>query len=96
MSRSIGDAVAHSVGASSEPEFCNRRLVGEDKFILIASDGLWEYLDSIEAIDIMSNFYQSGKLDQGVDALMHEARRRWTTTVQAVDDMTLVLITFKT
>ena len=40
MSRSIGDNVATSVGVTSEPEIFSRLIKKEDKFIIIASDGL--------------------------------------------------------
>ena len=44
MSRSIGDLVASSVGVSCEPEFYETDLTEDDKFIIIASDGVWEFI----------------------------------------------------
>lgn len=48
MSRSIGDYVAHSVGVSTNPEVTRFDLVEDDKFIVIASDGVWEFLSNDE------------------------------------------------
>lgn len=48
MSRSLGDRVAHSVGVSSAPEVMEFHLKREDKFIVIASDGVWEFLSNEE------------------------------------------------
>ncbi len=54
MSRSLGDAVAHTAGVSSEPEFFeydfnpNR----EDLILVMASDGLWEFLSDQEVMEI--------------------------------------------
>ena len=46
MSRSMGDMVAKSVGVSSEPEILIRKLEPQDKFIILASDGIWEFISS--------------------------------------------------
>jgi serine/threonine protein phosphatase PrpC len=44
MSRSIGDTVAHSVGCSCEPDITHTVLTQQDKIVLLASDGIWEFL----------------------------------------------------
>ncbi len=48
MSRSFGDKVAATVGVICEPEIIEWKLTSEDKFLIVASDGLWEFLDSDE------------------------------------------------
>ena len=77
MSRSIGDTCAASVGTISEPEFCTQSITSSDKFIIIASDGIWEFLDSGECVDLISRYYENKKLEKGLDALFYEARRRF-------------------
>lgn len=44
MSRSLGDKAAREVGVISEPEIYEILLKEEDRFIIIASDGVWEFL----------------------------------------------------
>jgi len=44
MSRSFGDTVAASIGVNSEPEFTTKKLTKEDRFLVLGSDGLFEYL----------------------------------------------------
>jgi len=46
MSRSLGDQVAHSVGVSSSPEISEFLLDIDDKFVIIATDGVWEFLSN--------------------------------------------------
>lgn len=46
MSRSMGDKVAHSVGVTADPEVFEFILTLNDKFIVIASDGVWEFLSN--------------------------------------------------
>lgn len=48
MSRSFGDEVAASVGVIAEPEIMEYNLKAEDKFIILASDGVWEFISSEE------------------------------------------------
>lgn len=46
MSRSFGDIVASQAGVICEPEILSFELTEEDKFIVLASDGVWEFLDN--------------------------------------------------
>jgi serine/threonine protein phosphatase PrpC len=48
MSRSIGDEIAHTIGVSENPEVFRFDLAPEDKFIVIASDGVWEFMTNEE------------------------------------------------
>lgn len=48
MTRSFGDRVAATVGVVSEPEIKEFDYNENDKFMLIASDGVWEFIDSSE------------------------------------------------
>lgn len=44
MTRSFGDLIAASVGVIARPEIWERELTKDDKFMIIASDGVWEFL----------------------------------------------------
>ena len=44
MSRSAGDLIASQVGVSSQPDVTIHDLTPIDKFLILASDGLWEFL----------------------------------------------------
>lgn len=48
MSRSFGDRVAASVGVIAEPEIMEYKFHPDDKFFIIASDGVWEFIESSE------------------------------------------------
>ena len=54
FTRSIGDSVAESIGVIATPEVEKYRIREEDRFIIVASDGVWEFLSSHEAVDIVS------------------------------------------
>ena len=58
MSRSFGDKIAHSVGVSAEPEVKESILGPLDKFIVIASDGVWEFLSNEDVAGIVWPYYE--------------------------------------
>lgn len=57
MSRSFGDQVASRVGVNAVPEMGELRLTKEDKVIVVASDGVWEFLENQEVANIVYPFY---------------------------------------
>ena len=57
MSRSLGDTIAHSVGVSSLPEVISYQVGMADKFVVIGSDGVFEFLSNQEIIEIVYPFH---------------------------------------
>lgn len=43
------------VGVTSEPELCVTELTPDDAFIILASDGVWEFIGTQEAVDIIGS-----------------------------------------
>ena len=58
MSRSYGDLAAESVGVFAEPEITETVLGAEDRFLIFASDGVWEFITSQEACDLVAPFLE--------------------------------------
>jgi serine/threonine protein phosphatase PrpC len=58
MTRSFGDRVAHSVGVSAEAETFEFTLGLNDKFLVIASDGVWEFLSNEDVAQIVLPFFE--------------------------------------
>ncbi|KAJ0399705.1 hypothetical protein ATCC90586_002698 [Pythium insidiosum] len=88
MSRSLGDAVAHTAGVTSEPEFFSRLLDDSDRCLVIATDGLWEFMSNDEVNDI-AMAQKDPKV--AVDLLIMEANRRWMKEEQVIDDTTVIV-----
>ena len=88
MSRSLGDAVAHSAGVSSEPEFVEYTFNPdrEDIIMVMASDGLWEFMTDQEVMDIA---YTTTEPRFAVDRLISESNERWMREEQVIDDTTV-------
>ena len=95
MTRSLGDKIAHNIGVSDEPEFKTFTYDGTEKYIIIASDGLWEYVSGDQCIAIVKPFYEEGlDAQEAALALTKEAFRRWKRKEVAIDDITVVVIFF--
>jgi serine/threonine protein phosphatase PrpC len=87
--RSLGDVVAHSAGVISEPEFSEFELNPKtDKFLVVATDGLWEFIDNQETTEMVEG--QVGPA-QAVDTLVTEAGTRWMQEEQVIDDTTVIV-----
>ena len=95
MTRSFGDTLAHSVGVIAEPEIKRYDFSGNEKFIIIASDGIWEYISSAECVNIVKEFYEKNLDAAGaINALMKEAFNRWKKLDEIIDDITAIIIFF--
>jgi len=57
MTRSVGDSVAHSVGCNAEPEMSEYLFSKDDKVVVIASDGVWEFLENIDVAKIVYPYF---------------------------------------
>ena len=89
MSRSLGDVVAHSAGVISEPEFTEYELnPATDKFLVVATDGLWEFIDNQETVDMVDGQFGPS---EAVDVLVTEAATRWMHEEQVIDDTTIIV-----
>lgn len=89
MSRSLGDAVAHSAGVSSEPEFYEYEFNPngrEDLILVMASDGLWEFMSDQEVMDLA---FSTTEPRFAVDRLISESNERWMREEQVIDDTTV-------
>ena len=92
MTRSFGDRVAATVGVMSDPEILEYELSERDKFVLIASDGVWEFISSSEVVNIIKDFYIKNDMKGCCEYLYSESKKRWLHEEEVVDDITMVLV----
>ena len=92
MSRSFGDRVAHSVGVISEPEITEYSFLHEDKFLILASDGIWEFISSDECVNLVKDYYIKKDINGALNFLYKESSKRWIIEEEVIDDITLILI----
>ncbi|GAB0489050.1 hypothetical protein MMPV_000266 [Pyropia vietnamensis] len=93
MTRSIGDTVLSPYGVQPVPEVSYIRLCRADSFLVLASDGVWEFMSSQEVATFVGRFRRSrAAADEAADALVREAVRRWRRNEVVVDDTTAVVV----
>ena len=95
MSRSFGDEIAHQIGVICEPEIIEYQLHEEDKFLVLASDGIWEFISSQECVDIVKDYYINENCKGAVKHLYKEACKRWLDEEDSIDDITIIIVFFK-
>lgn len=77
MSRSIGDFVAGEVGVIAEPDFQQLELTSDHKFLVLASDGIWEFLSNQTVIEIVAQFWEAGNIEGACERAVKEAVIQW-------------------
>jgi serine/threonine protein phosphatase PrpC len=77
MARSIGDHAVASVGVIAEPVVTSHTICDEeDDFIIIATDGVWEFITSQEAVRIVGEHLDQGAT-KACQALIEAAAHKW-------------------
>lgn len=95
MTRSFGDLVAASVGVTAKPEVWDRVMDESDSFMILASDGVWEFIESQTAVDMVGALREQGKEPEEVcKALVEESTKRWQAEEEVVDDITCIVVYF--
>ena len=65
----------------------------EDKFLVLASDGVWEFLTNDEVAKIVKPFYEQKNAEKAAEAVVKESYLRWKKEEEGiVDDITCVII----
>jgi serine/threonine protein phosphatase PrpC len=65
----------------------------DDKFIVIASDGVWEFLNNDDVANIVNPFFEKRNAEGAAEALVRESYLRWKHEEDdIIDDITCVII----
>ena len=75
------------------PELSSLKLTASDRFLLLGSSGLWDVIDSMEAVRLVQGLWSDG-LESVTDAVATEAERRWKLRGPKVRDVTVLLVEF--
>ena len=94
MSRSIGDFIATTLGVIPLPKFIDETIDKDTKFIVVASDGVWEFLDNQKVADLVMPFYKKNDPDGACKALIKESTEWWNKEDIVVDDITVIVVFF--
>ena len=94
MSRSIGDLDAKKIGVIPNPQIVEYTLDSNSKYMLIASDGIWEFITNEEAMKIGNKFYLRNDATGLCNELYRESVNYWLKEDCIIDDITLIVVFF--
>lgn len=65
----------------------------DDRYVVIASDGVWEFLSNEEIANIVRPFFEVKNAEKAAEAVVRESYLRWKREEEGiVDDITCVII----
>eukprot|EP00879_Flechtneria_rotunda_P007816 GHRR01008191.1.p1 GENE.GHRR01008191.1~~GHRR01008191.1.p1 ORF type:complete len:736 (+),score=253.14 GHRR01008191.1:238-2445(+) len=91
FTRSIGDAAAERIGVFAEPELEFRHLGPNNAFLVIASDGVFEFISSQRVVDMVAKF---DDLYDACLSVVAESYRIWLQYETRTDDITMIMLQF--
>lgn len=98
MSRSIGDHSVKHIGVIPEPDVRKHEVESGDEYLVLASDGLWEFLDVDQVGSMIQAFERShqgeGELASDMaEYLIDEATKKWAEEEGDYrDDITVIVM----
>ena len=92
MSRSLGDFKGKKYGIISLPEIIETNLNENTKYIVICSDGVWEFLSNENVMEIGNKFYEKNDVNGFTKKLVETAEGLWEQKDVIVDDITAVVV----
>ena len=69
--------MAHSVGCSCEPDITQTILTPNDKIVLLASDGIWEFLSNVQVANVAFPYFEKESPEAAANALVSVALQQW-------------------
>ena len=94
MSRSIGDLVASSLGVIPQPIFREEKIDSDCLFMIVASDGVWEFLENEKVAELVMPYYKKNDPEGACKCLIKESTAWWNKEDIVVDDITAVAVFF--
>ncbi|CAN5951096.1 unnamed protein product [Sphagnum jensenii] len=62
--------------------------------LVLASDGIWEFLSNEEVVAKLAPFYESSQLEEASKFLMEYSTAAWNNNGSMVDDISFVVLFF--
>ena len=92
MSRSIGDKIAHDIGVISEPEILSFKIDDQCQFLIIGSDGIWQYIKNEDVFAIIKPFINEKNVENAAKEIIRKSSLTWFKNDENVDDITVSVI----
>eukprot|EP00934_Nitzschia_sp_Nitz4_P001750 Nitzschia sp. Nitz4//scaffold45_size130396//50918//52758//NITZ4_003444-RA/size130396-snap-gene-0.138-mRNA-1//-1//CDS//3329552383//1750//frame0 len=88
FTRALGDAMAEDIGVIAEPEMITKNITYNDEYLVIASDGIFEFLTNQHIMNVCES---SISPLEACERLTKEAYDHWLTYENRTDDITIIV-----
>ena len=94
MSRSFGDKKAKTCGVIPLPDIIEYNLKWNFKYMVICSDGVWEFLSNEEVMEIGDKYFYQNDINEFCSQLLKRSTEIWEKEENYMDDITVVAVFF--
>ena len=94
MSRSIGDFNGKNIGIIPDPDIIECTLTIFTKYIVVCSDGVWEFLKNEDVMNFGRKFYLENNPRGLCKELIDYCSKFWRKEDCVIDDITVVTVFF--
>ena len=95
MSRSFGDFQCKEIGVICEPSFIEYCLDENCKYLVLGSDGVWDFLENENVAKIGNKYYLKNNPEGFCNEILENASYWWEKEDNVVDDITALIVFFK-
>jgi hypothetical protein len=88
FSRSLGDQLADDIGVFAEPEMMSTELSADDEILVIATDGIFEFLTNQDVIDICAD---CSNPIEACEKVVKASYKQWLIHENRTDDITVIV-----
>lgn len=88
FTRSLGDQLGEDIGICAEPEMETRHITKNDKYLVIASDGVFEFLPNQVVINLCES---AANPLQACEIITEAAYEKWLHYERRTDDITVIV-----
>ena len=92
ISRSLGDKIAELIGVIAEPEILEFEINDRSKYIIMGSDGLFDYLSNYDIISIGGSLLNKNNPEKACLAIIDRAAEIFKEKEKRIDDITINII----
>ncbi|XP_058084360.1 probable protein phosphatase 2C 35 [Magnolia sinica] len=92
FTRSVGDATAEKIGVIADPEVSMVHLTPDHLFFVVASDGVFEFLNSQAVVNMVVKFADPR---DACAAIAAESYQKWLEHENRTDDITIIIVHIK-
>ena len=93
VSRTIGDLIPHQIGIISEPNTQVINTTNNDKLVILGTDGLWDFINPEELIDMLNEMNTSQRETHGeiTTSILNKIKDINSTEGLTINDTTFII-----